>query len=96
MHARRLAVVCATDARLRAVCSILLRHAAYRVLEVESVREARSIIESDQVALVTAGVLADPDGELTALASSRKIPCLRLGANLHIEALLKLFEQIQV
>ena len=94
MSARHVGLVCAADSRLRGVCSVLLRHAGYRVIDVATAGEARPILEAENVSLFVSGVLADPDNELRPLATARDIPVLRLAPTLQIEELLKLFERL--
>ncbi len=92
---RPLAVVCLADDRLRGVCSLLLRHAGYSIVEAGTVEEAKSAVESKKVSMLIAGVISDPEDQLSPLAAARSVACVRLGPGVQIEALLKLFEEIQ-
>ncbi|MBW3579388.1 MAG: hypothetical protein KY462_16955 [Actinobacteria bacterium] len=55
----REALTCIADGRLRVLCSIVLRHAGYRVREVATPAEARAAIEGGLVSLLVAGALAE-------------------------------------
>ena len=90
----QVAVTCVADPRLRGLCAILLRHAGYRILEADSVDAAKTIVQSTDVAMLVAGELADPAEQLTEFADTRNLRYVRLGPDVQIEALLRMFETI--
>jgi hypothetical protein len=94
MSTGRIGLICVADVRLRGVCSILLRHAGYRVLETDKVEDAKAVITSRPVAMLVIGALADPEDQLTPFAKARATPSVRLAPNIAIESLLQMFETI--
>lgn len=93
---RPLAVICLADDRLRGICSLLFRRAGYRVMETANVEEARSAVESKQVAMLVAGLIADPDDRLAPVATDRGVEYVRLGPSVQIEELLRVFKRLDL
>jgi hypothetical protein len=85
------ALTCIADRRLRIVCTILLRHRGYRVLEADTVEEADALLTSQSISLLVGGALADPEDKLGQFARGTAIRHVRLAPNLPIESLLQLF-----
>ena len=88
------AVTCIANARIRILCSLILRHAGYHVVEADSVEAAIAIIDREPVTRLIAGALADPNDQLTAYATSRNVIAVRLNREIENQPIDKVAEII--
>ncbi len=92
MTTEAVALICIADARLRVLCSILLRHSGYRVKEMTDLDAALVELAEAGVVFLVAGELADPEDRLTPNARERGIPFVRVSPQSSVEAVLELVE----
>jgi hypothetical protein len=76
------------DPRVRLAAAVLLRRREYRVIEAQTVDEAKTLVNAS-VELIVSGEIADPTEELGRVARERGIRYAHVGPYVTLEALLR-------
>jgi hypothetical protein len=90
---RRTGITCIADGRLRTLCSLILRHMGFRVLDTDTPDLAVALIATESASVLIAGTEGREHAGLMELCSRHEVECIHVDMGQPIDSLLVLLER---
>ena len=91
-QSRRTGLTCVSDAKLKTLCSMILRGVGYRVIEATSPDEAAAMIEAESPAVLVAGSEARAHSGLLQVCGKHNVQQVHVDVDQPISSLVLLLE----